>query len=192
MSENPYRSPRPVVETTDTEALRRAERLPFRCAFGGASIGSAAGALGTLLLKLIALGFALAEGRQLAHPPRYERSIDTAGELAVAFLAELVVELIPGTLIGIFSGAVVGGALGTAALFWPARWLRLHAWFSAALSTVVGGLLGYAFGGLSIASGALALGSVPMTGLCAGAVLGLLSGTLLGRGIRKRVERDLG
>jgi hypothetical protein len=179
MAENPYQSPRPVASSVDKEAIHKAEGFPFRCAFGGASIGSAAGALGAVLLKLIACGFALADAEA---PP--------LTGYATTLLAELVVELISGTLVGILAGCVVGGALGAAALFWPSRWLALFGWFSAAVAMIVGVLLGYAFGSLSTADQGLGLGPIPIPGLCTGAILGLLAGTLLGRGIRRRLDRD--
>jgi hypothetical protein len=188
MSENPYKSPTTVARRHDTAAVTKAERLPFRWALGGGSIGSAAGALGAALLKLAALVAVWWQGNTLRRPPDYRQPLDTNWGVLEFFAPELVVATIVGTLIGIFAGVLVGGTLGTLALLLPPRAHRYLPWLAWPLGALLGMLLGYVFGAFADARGGLRLETIPLAGACIVGLLGLFAGLLLGRGIRRRLE----
>ncbi|MEQ8791005.1 MAG: hypothetical protein RIC55_32385 [Pirellulaceae bacterium] len=187
MPENPYQSPKSAAVPLDDKAVAKAEQLPFRCALGGASIGSAFGALSAVLLKVFALILISLEGDSPRRPPDYRQQFDTIWGLIAAFVPELVVEIIVGTVIGIVVGALVGGFLGTIALFLTPRAVRFFPWLAAFVGAPVGGLLGYVFGASNIAEGGMELTPIPLVGGCLVGLLGLMAGALFGRGVRRRI-----
>jgi MFS family permease len=187
MSENPYKSPTTLAPQHDAAAVDKAERFPFRCAFGGACIGSAAGALSAALLKTAALIAVWLQGETLRRPPDYQQPLDLNWGLLEFLVPELVVSAIVGVLTGILAGVVVGGLLGTLALFLPPRAHRSFPWIAAPVGALVGILLGFAFGAFTSANGGLRLETIPVAGACIVGLLGLLAGLLLGRGIQQRL-----